>query len=318
MVNFAIHSEWIKRDPISGEMVSNVPEGKKGLHLGMVETTNRQKGGKVLIPKLDSNETLARTPHGGRPLVEVELPPNVNYKEFKQVLSGAYLAYIGGVNGDEALQATGAAPTLSDVMPYMPGDLTENRVKTIMGTQAFRAACEARGIALSPRPGITPEQDYALSIILDPTAGAGLAQRLKKAKVSMAKYRAWMRNPVFKAHVQGLADGVLKEYESDMLTSLTGLAVDGDLNAIKFAFEVSGKHNPAANQVMNSRELMVQFMTIIQKHVQDPALLQAIGNDFMLLAGASGTVPSQTQPQQAQPVVIEPAPKAIEEEKPDA
>lgn len=306
MVSFTPHSQFIRRDPLTGDIVSNVPEGKKGLNVGILEVTNRQKGGKVILPKLSTEETLARTKHDGKPMVEIDLPNNVSFAEFKRVLSAAYMAYIGGVNGDEALQGTGAAPELNDVMPYIP-DLPENRVKTIMGTEAFRAACEARGIAMAPRPGLTPEQDYALSIILDPTAGSGLQQRLKKAGVSMAKYRAWKRNPVFKAHVQGLADGVLKEYEDDMLTSLTGLAVNGDLKAIQFAFEVSGKHNPAANQVMNSKELMIQFMTIIQKHVKDSATLQAIGNDFMLLAGASGTVSQQPAPR----VIEQPAREQI-------
>lgn len=313
MVDFRLRSEWVSRDPITGEMVSHVPKGKKGLMLGMVATQpNKQKGGTVVIPRMTTQETLNKVPHGGKPLATIELPPNVNYAEFKRVLSAAYLAYIGGVRGDEALQATGAAPELNDVMPYVP-DLLEARVKTIMGTEAFRQACEARGIAMAPRPGLTPEQDYALSIILDPTAGAGLQQRLRKAGVSMAKYRAWKRNPVFKAHVQGLADGILKEYEDDMLTTLTGLATGGDLRAIQYAFEVSGKHNPSAQQVMNSKELMIQFMTIIQKHVKDPSLLQAIGNDFMLLAGASGTV--NPQPINPQPVNrVAPAPiKVIED-----
>src|SRR5690606_14250703 len=111
-------------------------------------------------------------------------------------------AYIGGVYGK---QPTGAPPTLQEISAYVSG-MSEPKVKMIMAHPAFKKACEARGIAVGKRPGITAKQDLALSVILDPTAGISLRQRLKKAGVPMATYRAWLRNPQFRAYVDQLGD----------------------------------------------------------------------------------------------------------------
>lgn len=273
--------DWIDLDK-NNKIVSRVPEGKKGLGDGLVPL----QANRVAVPVMTSNEVLARTPHGGRPMEIIDLPKNLEPEEFKAVLSAAYLAYIGGVSG--AGSAKGTAIGLNEVKRYLSVNLSDAKLQKVIESEAFKRAALARGVELAPRPGITPEQDLALAIITDPTAGVGLAQRLKKAGVTMAKYRAWLRQPVFRNYVQKLGDGVLKEFEHDIMNSLAGLAVDGDLNAIKYAFEVSGKHNPRDQQIMDVQAVMRSMMLIIQKHVKDPETLQAIGSEIMMLAGASG------------------------------
>src|SRR5690606_4919446 len=285
-------SAWIEQDPKTGQLISAVPEGKRGQHLGMVPlrlSTSKRGENVIAIPKMDRDETLVKTPHGGKPMEVIELN-GIDYDDFKEVLAGAYLAYIGGVYGK---QPTGAPPTLQEISAYVSG-MSEPKVKMIMAHPAFKKACEARGIAVGKRPGITAKQDLALSVILDPTAGISLRQRLKKAGVPMAKYRAWLRNPQFGAYVDQLGGGILKEFENDMMVALTGLAVEGDRESIKLAFEISGKHNPRTQETMNVREVMVQIMHAIQRHVTDPVVLQRLGSEIMMIAGASGASDATT------------------------
>jgi len=269
-----------------------VPEGKKGKGAGIVPYGDNQ----IALPKMDPAETLRKTTHAGREMAVISLPEGVGRDEFKDVVAAAYMAYVGGVSGEEATKASGAAPTLKHVMLYLGDRYPEARVATIMGTKAYREACEARGIAMSKRPGLTQRQDLALSIILDPSAGKGLSQRLRRAGVKPAEYEAWKKNPVFAAHLDAIGNSVLKNAETDMMVTLKGLAVDGDLGALKFAFEVTGRHDPNQQQVMNAQDLMVQFISIIQRHVKDPDTLQAIASDFTMLASASGAAPTKQGP----------------------
>lgn len=275
-----------------GLIISQPPEGAKAKDLG----AKLHGPGQIAVPIMDKSEALAKQTHRGRPMALVSLPEGINADEFRTVLSATYMAYVGGANG----AGTGAPPNIQEVMYYLGGNFNEARVAVIMGTKAFKAACEARGIATENRPGLTVEQDLALSIILDPSAGKSLTTRLKKAGVSMAKYKAWKKQPVFKAHLDAIGSSILKELETDMMVTLGGLGADGDLNAIKFAYEVTGRHDPTQKQVMNAQELVVQFIGIIQKHITDPELLQAVGNDLLMLASASGAAqaikPTAQQP----------------------
>lgn len=278
--------EWTTQDE-DGLLISKVPEGKKGLAVGLATLAQGPNTTVFVIPHMDNDEVLTMTPHGGRRMVAVEVD-GINSEDFKAVLSGAYMAYIGRdpktLTG-EGTNTTGAAPTFEQIRGFVPR-MSDAKIKKIMASDGFRKACEVRGIAMTLRPGMTPKQDAALNIILDPTQSPSLKARLSKARVPMATYRAWMRQPQFRAYVEGLAGGMLKEFEGDMMTTLVGLAVEGDREAIKFAFEMSGKHNPKAQETLNVKEVMLQFISIIQRHVTDPETLQRIGNDIMLLTGA--------------------------------
>lgn len=278
--------EWTDTNE-EGVLVSKVPEGKKGLALGMVPLAQGPSTTVFVIPAMDNDEVLKMTPHGGRTMVAVEVE-GINGEDFKAVLSGAYMAYIGRdaktLTG-EGTNTTGAAPTFEQIKEFVPW-MSDAKIKKIMASKGFRDACEVRGIAMTMRPGMTPKQDAALNIILDPSQSISLKERLRRARVPMAQYRAWMKQPQFRAYVEGLAGGMLKDFEADMMTSLVGLAVEGDREAIKYAFEMSGKHNPKQQDSLNVKEVMLQIISIIQRHVTDPETLHNIGNEIMLLTGA--------------------------------
>lgn len=267
----------------------------------------------ILVPRMTNEQTLRREhpSQAAQGFERISLPPNVTLGEFREVVSAAYLAYIGGPTGKQATKGTGAPPEPKEVHAYLPEHYTLDRVSVIMGTSAFRQACQARGISISSKPGLTSEQEYALSILLDPTAGRSLSQRLRKAGISKAKYDAWKRNPVFRGHLANMGQRILKDYEDDMMVTLAGSATEGDLNAIKFAFEVSGRHDPNARSVMDARQLMVQFVEIVKTHVKDPETLAAIGREFVLLASQSGAV-EPTGPDYGSPLLSTP-PLEIEE-----
>lgn len=241
----------------------------------------------VAVPIMDASATLRREPASGKAVQVVTLPEGITTTEFRDVVSATYLAYIGGPTGKIGTKGSGAPPTVEQITKYVP-EIPKARVQVIMGLEAYRKTCEARGINLSARPGLTHEQELALSIIMDPSAGKGLSQRLKRAGVPRAKYDAWKKNPVFNAHLTAVGENVLKNAETDMMVSLAGMAADGDLGAIKFSFEVTGRHDPQQRQIMDVQVVLAKMVEIVKEHVKDPATLEAIGRDLVLLASTTG------------------------------
>lgn len=210
----------------------------------------------------------ALIPAGGKnKFKEVKLPtfPSglpVTGPDFRTVVGAAYQLHLtNDLSADAIKRITRVPPKIVDV---------------IFNSEAFKTAIELRGVELDSAY-LTPEQDLTIQLLSDPTLKGGLTSRLRAAGVPFAKYRAWLKNPVFKDRINRLQSGVLKELEGDMLVALGEKATSGDLRAIEFAFEVTGKHNPAKQEAINLQEAIVQIIDILQQEIKDPELLARIG-----------------------------------------
>lgn len=158
----------------------------------------------------------------------------------------------------------------------------------IVQTVEFQQAIELRGIPWkSDYKGITPEQQRVITLITNPTDRRPLGRRLKSAGVSWATYQAWCKQPHFKNYVDKLAEEILQENISTAHTMLTNRVQNGDLNAIKFFYELTGRHDPNRVENVNLRAVITQILEIIQRRVRDPETLQAIASDMSMLGGVT-------------------------------
>lgn len=229
-----------------------------------------------------------KTPQG--PNVEVlaiPIPEGFTLDTFDYVLSAAELVWRTG--------GTGVAPEARKVAQIsgVPLDIT----REVMTTEAYKVGCKARGITPGEMPGLSPRQVTALQILMDPTAGVSLDRRLKKAGVSVREYNAWKKNTAFAAEMQKMKN-VLTDYEDDILVSLAGAAVAGDLPAMKFALEVSGRHNPQDQNSMAVREVIGVVLEILQTEITDTAILAKIGVRMQGLAISSGAFAHTNNPKE--------------------
>lgn len=94
------------------------------------------------------------------------------------------------------------------------------------------------------RTRLSDRQILALHYIVQDTTTPSLAGRLRHAGVTIKEYNQWRKSAAFRAELKKLGQTVLEDSEQDMLTTLAGLAVNGDQKAIEFAFELTGKHQP--------------------------------------------------------------------------
>jgi Helix-turn-helix of insertion element transposase len=211
--------------------------------------------------------------------------PGLTLDLYREFVNRAYTHYTTN-NGNK--------PTPLQLYPNVPA--CRALLEKVMPTKEWAISMAARGIEWNSHDGLSSEQAYALALLTDPTERGGLKQRLDKLGLSYTTYRAWLNNPVFSRAVSVLSERML----SDSLGSAHGALVrqveKGDVNAIKFYYEITGRFDPKKQQVMDVMSLMAQVIEIIQKHVTDPNMLNAIGGEFALLAAVAvpGSIGSST------------------------
>src|ERR1044071_5269412 len=219
-----------------------------------------------------------------KPYDPSELTKHVNPKHLDLVLNCFSLLWRTG-NWNKARGKK--FPDLTDIAPNLP-QLTPVAIQDVLLSGEFARGANLRGIpyyfSKDQQKGLTSQQMLAAGIILDFSNGATLAQRLKRAGISSATYHNWMKFPPFRQMIDVGADEMLRDSYVDMQRGLVQTAVKGDVNAIKFAYELMGKYDPNAKTVMDVQAVMSRMIEVLQKHIKDPNILGAIAYDLNLLA----------------------------------
>lgn len=235
----------------------------------------------LLVPQVEGS---TGTPTRGRAMVPVRVPPGYSLIDFRNCVVSAYMQFVteGTINHRELSLHTG---------------ISQDRAAAIMGTPEFKYACSIRGITLpQERQGLTTEQDLFLQVLLDPSDGLTLQKKMRKAGVSMTKYRAWMKNPIFKQYVDNVSEQLLAENHT-ALVQLERLVGEGDLRAIQFKLEMNNRYNPRREATIDMLMVMNHIMEILAKHVNDPQVLMAVAGEMKELAesASNGQAPKQLE-----------------------
>lgn len=158
--------------------------------------------------------------------------------------------------------------------------ISEKTYSKIYATHEFEIALANRGISMSPNKGLTPEQGTALLLLSNPVDRRTTAVKLKELGISMPKYQAWMRNPLFAETLRQRAEQNLGDSVAVALNRLVGNAEAGDQRAIEKLLEVTGRYNPANAELANARQLILTLINIIVRRVEDPSVKKAIMDDI--------------------------------------
>jgi hypothetical protein len=157
-----------------------------------------------------------------------------------------------------------------------------------MDTTEYSAAMAAMGVEYADtRSGLTPAQSALLTTLGDFTDNKTLAQKLKLHKVSFATYQAWLKQRTFGEFHSKLAGRVLKEAIPAAEVQLAQQMQSGNLAAIKFAFEVSGHHDPASKKQVDAQRLVGLILEAIDSEVKDPETRARIGDRLKILSASA-------------------------------
>ena len=258
--------------PLSNELVGEPP-------------TVGDKTGIILAPSnSDTPQTVAYIPFGkdsvgtaGKRMVPVTAPTEDAY-EFATFISGAYRAYLsyGQLAPDQISRLSG---------------LPIEKVGFYLRQEETTHALAIRGV--STEIHLTPEQDYALSILTDTSSNASWNARMRKAGLSNAKLLAWRQNPTFDQALKGMAEQITQNHDVALI-ELGRLVGDGNQRAIEKSLEISGRYNPAQQSTVDAIALVNRVTEILAEHLSDqPDLLKAVAKDLAALQHGNRVIESQ-------------------------
>jgi hypothetical protein len=165
--------------------------------------------------------------------------------------------------------------------------------RKFLSNQDVRNSLLARGIPLSHLGGgnkgvLTEEQLTAANTMLDLRDNRSQKKKLADLGVPTQKWEAWLRDPGFSNYLRARAEGILGDNQHEAATALLDRVRSGDTNAIKFYYEITGRHVQNRNDSVNVPALLMRVMEIIQKHVDDAEKMSAIADEFLTLASGVG------------------------------
>lgn len=218
----------------------------------------------------------------GGDIQHVKTPDGFTDKAFKGVLAAF----------DTAFRRTGAKPAVDDIYAIWP-KVPKKTIAALLSTLEFRTALNHRGIQWDPKDGLSMEQQTVLLKLSDPFDRRGIAAKLKDFGIPMARFQAWMKQPLFselinKATVENYQDAL-----PAIRQRLIGNAEAGDQRAIELVFAMTGEWNPNQQHLEDARTIILKVVEAIITHVKDKATREAILSDVSMYAGTLSSVGQQ-------------------------
>ena len=203
----------------------------------------------------------------------VNTPVGDTDKEFRTAVAGAYTFW----------RQNGKLPTAIDLNKLHPGIATKV-YSGLMLSDEFKQALAYRGIEWVEEAGLSLEQQSVILMLQDFTDRRSIGVKLKEIGVPMARYQAWLRQPLFREAVNENAEMAIREAVAPALTALAGKAAAGEDRAIEKVLEISGRWNPNAQSVEDARQVVMSLVEAIIKYVKDEDVKRAIMSEVSLKA----------------------------------
>ncbi len=159
----------------------------------------------------------------------------------------------------------------------------KREVESIFEETAFEKKVCRRGVPWKRYSALSARQLLVIEAVMNPMHKGTLSKRLKDAGTNWGEWRAWNKNPQFKERVDRYAKDVLENSIPQLERALVNIAEGGDLNAIKYTFELTGRYNPAQQNAMEVKAVLAAVIEIITNHVRDRDVLSKIGTDLTAL-----------------------------------
>ena len=219
-----------------------------------------------------NDSIMVRDPKKGFQVVKT--PDGISDEQFRNAVAAAYTFY----------RQTGKLPTTTD-LTKVHNSITSKTYSRLMLTDEFKQALRYRGVEWDEDAGLTLEQQSVLIKFQDFTDRRSIGVKLKELGVPMARYQAWLKQPLFRKAHNDAAEAVIQEAVAPALLALSGKAAAGEDRAIEKLLEISGRWNPNAMAAEDAKVVVMTLLEAIIKHVKDPDVKKAIMSEVSLAAG---------------------------------
>lgn len=166
-------------------------------------------------------------------------------------------------------------------------DLSKEQVELVWSSSKFQRSLADRGIKTTNNPNLTLRQEQFLQAYLNPMNMLTPQVLAKRMKISLTEIDGWMRQKEFGAAMAAKSEDNLKKYLPMADAALGQKVQEGDMKAITFLNQLTGRFDANAKASLDVPALLMQVQDIILRHVLDPAVKRNIARE--LIALASGT-----------------------------
>jgi hypothetical protein len=176
-------------------------------------------------------------------------------------------------------------------------DLSKAEVELVFETSKFQRAMEDRGVKTTQNPNLTLRQETFLQAYLNPLNLKPPQVLAKQMKISIAELDGWMRDKHFAGAFSAKAEDNLKKYLPIADQALGQMVQSGDMKAITFLNQLTGRFDANAKQSIDVGSLLLQVQDIVLRHVRDPITKRNIGRELMALAQGNSPMTVIPEPQ---------------------
>jgi hypothetical protein len=192
----------------------------------------------------------------------------------------------------------GKLPVPDDYGFLVAFGLSRTEIEPLLKSKEFREALAKRGIfwpknydgtnavALSV---LSPQQQHCVLIVTDPTRSDSLRKRLELVGITYQTYRNWMKQPKFANAINTLSEDVLTDNLASVHMGMTAKAMAGDVTAARLVYELSGRHDPSKQQMVDLARIIGLVLESLTRHVTDSVVLNKLSQDLDVIL--SGDVP---------------------------
>ena len=178
-------------------------------------------------------------------------------------------------------------------------DLTKEQVELVWQSSKFQRSLSDRGIRTSANPNLTLRQEMFLQAYLNPMNLKTPQVLAKQMKISTNELDGWMRQKEFAAAFTAKSADNLKTYIPIADKALGDLVQQGDMKAITFLNQLTGRFDPNAKANLDVPALLMQVQDIILRHVLDPAVKRNIARELIALANGQSQYAALPEPASA-------------------
>lgn len=141
-------------------------------------------------------------------------------------------------------------------------------IAEFMATDNYIKMMRVHGVNVNKNElGLTQQQEACLSMIADVSSKKSIGTILRLLKIKQSVYQGWLTQPAFNDALRKMTSSTLKNSIPLAEAQLAAKAAAGDLPTIKFMFEVTGRHDPARQQQVDTQALIGVIIDVLQETI---------------------------------------------------
>ena len=174
--------------------------------------------------------------------------------------------------------------------------LDKEGVELVWGSSKFQRALSDRGIKTTANPNLTLRQETFLQSYLNPLNLLTPQVLAKRLKISSSELAGWLNQKEFGHAMKVKSEENLQKFIPMADAALGQLVQQGDMKAITFVNQLTGRFDPNARQQLDVPSLLLQVQDIVLRHVLDPVVKRNIARELIALASGQSHLGVVSEP----------------------